>query len=83
MSRDNSLDPSKIGVAHQIATQIWDAGYRDTDGLMVLGMALGIYMEAHEGGHRELRPLSDGMLQSAQIAFDALRAARKGKPGNA
>jgi hypothetical protein len=45
-------------------------------------MALGIYCEAHEDGHRELKPLLDGMLKAAQMAFDALRDGRKRTPAN-
>jgi hypothetical protein len=45
-------------------------------------MAMGIYMDAQEGSHRNLKPLADGVCEAAQIAFDALNAHRN-KSGHA
>ena len=64
---------ARISLAHEIATKLWDAGYREAEGVAVLAMALGIYMEAQEGAHCEFRPLIEGMLRAAQMTYDAFQ----------
>jgi len=76
-------DPDRISMAHKIATLLWDAGVRGPDGLTILGMAMGIYMEAQEGAHRNMRPLSEALLKSAQMTFDAFREGKQRQPGSA
>jgi hypothetical protein len=72
----------RIKLAHEIAVKLWDAGQRGPDGLAVMGMALGIYMEAQEGAHREFKPLADVMCRVAQEVFDRFQRAKKMEPGN-
>ena len=83
MSDHQTTGDSRIILAHEIATKLWDAGQRGPDGLTVLAMALGIYMEAQEGAHRELKPLADTMCEVAQMVFDRFQQAKKMEPGNA
>ena len=83
MNLDPQVTYAHIDLAHEIATRLWDAGMRGHDGITVLSMAMGIYMEAQEGAHRNLRPISDAMLLAAQQTFDAFQQARRRQPGNA
>lgn len=64
-----------IGRAYKIAIELEAEGVRMPHAATVLAMALGIMAEA-EGGHRELKVLTDAMLKAAQIAFDAMRDSR-------
>lgn len=75
--------PDRIALAHEIAVKLWDAGIRGPDGCTIMAMALGIYMEAQEGAHRGLRPVSDAMCSIAQQTFDAFQQANARKAGNA
>lgn len=72
-----------IGRAHKIATELESEGRTATDAGLILAMALGIFVEGLEGGHREMRPLLDAHLNVAQQTFDALRASRTHEPGTA
>ena len=82
--RNPAESPDRIGMAHRIASQLWDAGIRGPDGGVILAMALGIYVEAQEGcSHRNIWPLVGAMMKAAQMAFDALREGREREPGNA
>lgn len=73
---------SSIGRAHKIAIELEAEGYSGEDASVILSMALGIFMEGVDGGHRELKPLIDAMLKAAQISFDALRNSRSSKVGH-
>lgn len=68
-----------IALAHDIATRLWDAGLRGPDGMTVMGMAMGIYMEAQEGSHRNLKPIADAVCSVAQQTFDAFQQSRERK----
>jgi len=73
----------RIGDSYKIAKMLWDSGYSGPDGATVLAMALGIYMESQEGSHRNMRPVVDAMLKSAQITFDAFQANKNRSSGSA
>lgn len=72
-----------IDLAYEIASMLWEKGFRGPDGLTVIGMAMGIYLEAQEGAHRNLEPINDALLRAAKMTFDAMRAGRDGKAGTA
>lgn len=72
-----------IGRAHKIASELEAEGFSTTEASTILAMALGILAEGDERGHRNLRPLANGMLKAAQLAFDALRDGRNREPGHA
>lgn len=72
-----------IGLAHDIAVLLWDAGVRGPDGTLILGMAMGIYMEAQEGAHRGLKPIADALCAVAVQTYDAFQAAREREEGHA
>jgi hypothetical protein len=72
-----------IGPAHKIATDLESGGYSTVDATVILATALGILAEGDERGHRNLKPLVDGMVKAAQLGFDALRASRNREPGHA
>lgn len=72
-----------IGAAHKIASDLEADGYSTIDAATILATALGILAEGDERGHRNLKPLVDGMVKAAQIGFDALRASRSREPGRA
>ena len=76
------MTPSRgtVGRAWKIANELEAEGYSEIDASMILSMALGIFVEGVDGSHRNLKPLTDAMLEGAQMAFDALREARR--PGS-
>jgi hypothetical protein len=76
-------DRTHIGRAHKIASELGQEGYSPTDGGLILSMALGIFMEGQADSHRNLQPIADAMLKTAQMAFDALRDSRNRDAGRA
>ena len=66
--------PDDISVAYRIASDLEKSGYDAKSGGSVLAMALGILAAGHPAGHRNLRPLINGQVEAAQLAFDAIRA---------
>lgn len=72
-----------ISIAHGIATALWDAGVSGPDGLTIMAMALGIYMESQEGSHRNLEPLAEVVCSVAKQTFDAFRQGKKREPAHA
>ena len=58
-----------IGFAHRIASELWDAGYRDAEGATVLSMALAIYASSHDPMPSNIGILVDGMIAAAEIAY--------------
>lgn len=76
-------DKSHIARAHKIAAELEAEGHSAVDGGIILSMALGIFMEGQPDSHRNLKPLTDSMLNVAQTAFDALRDGRKREAGHA
>lgn len=69
--------------AHLIAADLEQSGVSAVDGSTILSVALGIFMEAQAGSHRNLEPVLSAMLKAAQLTFDAVRTARERDPGHA
>lgn len=82
MPNPDSTSCDRIGLAYEIATRLWDAGRRGPEGVTVLAMAMGIYMEAQEGAHRNLKPINDVMLTVAQMTFDSFQANKRRAPAH-
>lgn len=74
---------TRIRLAWAIAKMLDDAVVSGPEGNMILAMALGIFVEGQDGSHRDMLPLAEATLKTAQVTFDALRAGRKRKPANA
>jgi hypothetical protein len=72
------MNRDSIGRAWKLASELESEGLSLIDASAVLAMALGILAEGADG-HRELRPLVDGMVKAAQLAFDALRESPRSK----
>ena len=65
--------PDRIGIAYGIAKGLYETGIRGPDGLAILAVAMRIYMASHDGAHRNLEALSEALLTTAKMAFDALQ----------
>lgn len=65
--------PAQFQLAQRIARTLAEADLRENEGVGILGMALGIYIEAQPGSNRDMQLWRDGLLTVAQMAFDAMR----------
>ncbi len=83
MTRASSNVIDRIELAHGIATTLWDAGVRGPEGLTIMAMALGIYMEAQAGSHRNLEPLAEVICSVAKQTFDAFQQGKKREAAHA
>lgn len=72
-----------LGLAHDIATQLGSQALDGPEGVQVLAMAMGIFLEGQEGSHREMIPVARAINEVAQIVFDKLREARGREAGHA
>lgn len=70
-----------IALAYEVATRLWDEGRRGPDGVTVLALTMGIYLEAQEGGHRGIMPVAKVVCEQGTAAFDQFRLAREAKGG--
>lgn len=71
----------RIRLAREIAVTMTDKGMNGPEGLTVLAMAMGIYMEA-QPGTLPFEPAADVVCTVAKLTFNALRAHRD-KTGHA
>lgn len=73
-----------IETAYEFAQKLWGMDITAPEGLMILGMAMGIFLESVEGSHRDMIPLADALHETAQRTFDQMRGGRdRGDFGNA
>lgn len=72
-----------LALAYEIATRLWSEERHGPDGVTVLAMALGIYMEAQEGTHRGHMPIVKTMHEHGVALFDQFRLARLRRAGEA
>ncbi len=76
MGADPEANRGNVRVAIRVAKLLQEEKVSENDGIFVLAMALGIFVESWADSHRYLEPLVTGMLEASQVAFDALRAGR-------
>lgn len=75
-------DGDALEVAYDIATRLLEARLHGHEGITVLAMALGIYMEARQVDHEKLLPISDAVCQVAQQTFVLFQAYKSGPVGH-
>lgn len=62
-----------LAIAFEVAETLCDAGLDGPEGLTVIGMALGIYMEALKVPHPGMAPMAKHVSTTARATFNAFR----------
>ena len=74
----------RLRYALEVAVKLWDVGIRGPEGCAVLGLAVGIYLEADEAISRGMvAHTTDAVGDNAQRAFDTFRLMSTREAGNA